>query len=241
MISPLYSSGPKVEENNFFRPHPRVQHLKKLYFMLFLQQSISLALSIFTLYDMDFVDFLLSYKKIIFPLAILFILMIIILAFFCRTPFSQFPLNYFVYLIFTASLAFFDAYFITFDSSYSFLMIVVACWFTVLSLWVYSLTTKCEFTYQGATLFLLASVMLVMEGFLLYSSVRLDIVLLIVLAQLIWGYYLVYDTQTVVSGVKYDWNKDDYVLGAIGVYIDIIVLFLRLCELIKNLIVKERN
>ena len=120
-------------------------------------------------------------------------------------------------------------------------MILVGVWLISASLLIYVLTTKCEITYQGATLFILAAIFLGLEGFLLYSSMSLLSIMIISIAEIIWGFYIIYDTQTIVSGVKYDWNTDDCVSGAIGIYMDVIVLILRLCELIKNLIVKERN
>jgi len=57
----------------------------------------------------------------------------------------------------------------------------------------------------------------------------------------VWAFYLVYDTQTIVSGAKYEWSRDDWVVGAVLVYMDVFILFLRLCELIRQLIIKERN
>ena len=57
----------------------------------------------------------------------------------------------------------------------------------------------------------------------------------------VFGFYLIYDTQTNISGTKHEWAKDDAYSGAALVYIDILVLGLRFCELVRQLIIRERN
>lgn len=239
MISPAYEN-PRIDENAFFKIHPRVRHLRNLYFMSVLQLTIVVIVSVLAMKIDDYNDFLAENFFILY-IAVVIMALILVMSFFFRSALSQSPLNYFAYFLFTLSFSLFGSYLCISNYYEACFMIIMAGWITAVSLWIYSLTTKCEFTYQGATLFLLAAVFLLLEGFLLYSSIRVDILLLIIFFQLIWGFYLVYDTQTIVSGVKYDWNKDDFVLGSIGIYVDILVLFLRLCELVKNLIVKERN
>lgn len=242
MISPTYQQHKEEEDKQVFmlRTHPRISHLRKLYLMLAIQWTLAVVVTTIALRVEDFSDFL-SENLVIYIIAILFLFLTLALAFFFRSAMSQFPLNALVYFLFTAALSLIFAYICVIDKSNTLLMILVGCWLITISLLVYVLTNKCEITYQGATLFIVAAIFIVLEGFLLYSSTRLVIIMLVSIAEVIWGFYLVYDTQTIVSGVKYDWIKDDYVSGAIGVYMDVIVLFLRLCELIKNLIVKERN
>ena len=45
---------------------------------------------------------------------------------------------------------------------------------------------------------------------------------------LFFGAYLVIDTQLIMGGNRYGLTLDDYVVGALFLYIDIIALFLRI-------------
>ena len=238
MISPSY----QIQEDKQFVPrtHPRISHLRKLYFLMALQWTFTLMISILTMKFEEF-SIILSENSFILYVSLLTTILILLFTFFFRSAASQMPVNLLVYFFFTVSIAFCFAYGVIYDESLSCFMILMGGFLISLSLLMYVLTTKCEITYQGATLFILASIFIVLEGFLLYSSMKVVIVLMVSFAEVMWGFYVVYDTQTMVSGVKYDWNKDDYVSGAVKVYVDVIVLFLRLTELIKNLIVKERN
>jgi hypothetical protein len=238
MISPVYQS--QKEEDFGFKTHPRISHLRKLYLLLFLQWSMAALITILAIQIDDFNDFLLE-NPIIFAISIIFLIIIIAMTFIFRSVASQFPLNILLYLLFSIGLAFSFAYAAIDDNSNACFMILISLWAVSLSLFIYVLTTKCEITYQGATLFILAAIFLVLEWFLFYTTTSVPVVFLVLIGAVIWGFYLIYDTQTIVSGVKYDWNKDDYVSGAVGIYMDVMVLGLRLCELLKNLVVRDRT
>jgi FtsH-binding integral membrane protein len=53
---------------------------------------------------------------------------------------------------------------------------------------------------------------------------------------IVFGMYLVFDTQYIVGGQnrKYSINKDDYIMGAMILYIDIINLFIFILDLLKG-------
>ena len=92
----------------------------------------------------------------------------------------------------------------------------------VISLTVYAFTTKTDFTILGGLFFIL--------GFVLIGAVILGIffrskIYQIILASLIlvfYGLYLIYDTQLIVGNQKYSLSYDDYIIGALSLYIDIV-------------------
>ena len=53
-----------------------------------------------------------------------------------------------------------------------------------------------------------------------------------------YGAYLIYDTQLIVGGRRRELTLDDYVIGALILYLDIIKIILKLLELCKK---KEDN
>jgi hypothetical protein len=46
--------------------------------------------------------------------------------------------------------------------------------------------------------------------------------------------YLVYDTQLLVGGKRYELSEEEYVFGALSIYIDVIQIFLFLLQLFGN-------
>ena len=56
---------------------------------------------------------------------------------------------------------------------------------------------------------------------------------------IIWGFFLVYESQTRVSEVKLE-NRDS-IISAVTVYLDVFVLVLKVTELLRQIIIKERS
>ena len=46
-----------------------------------------------------------------------------------------------------------------------------------------------------------------------------------------YGLYLIYDTQLVAGGGQHELSYDDYIVGALLIYVDIMMLFLELLKL----------
>ena len=109
------------------------------------------------------------------------------------------------------------------------------------SLFIYVMASKAELTYQGATLFIIGGLMLIFQVFLIFTKANFNSMVFIFFAEIFFAYYIIYDTQTNVSGSNYNWSKDCWISGAVVIYVDIFILFLRLCELMRQLIIRERN
>ena len=52
------------------------------------------------------------------------------------------------------------------------------------------------------------------------------------LGTLIFGIYLIFDTQLIVGEGRYKLGIDDYILGAMILYVDIIMIFIYLLQLV---------
>jgi FtsH-binding integral membrane protein len=51
---------------------------------------------------------------------------------------------------------------------------------------------------------------------------------------ILFGFYLIYDIQLLAGGGAYELNSDDYILGALLLYIDIITIFLHILKIIGS-------
>ena len=243
---PFPRSQPNVtepEDGKFLIPlvHPRITFLRKLYFLLFLQLLVCGICTVSVYFVKELQEDLNSTPTYLIMIPLFVVLTILILTFFQRKYVSKSPTNILVFLAFTCFLAFSFAWITALDSTMLLLMCMISACSVAFSLLIYVLTTKTELTYQGACLFVLGAIFIVFQVFILFTQARMECLIFGLILNIVWGCYLIYDTQTSVSGTNYDWGKDDPYSGAVLIYIDIFILVLRLCELVRQLIVRERN
>ena len=97
----------------------------------------------------------------------------------------------------------------------------------------YACFTKTDVTYLGGVLsamsFVVVLVLILGIGFY-FPWMRLGIIVIVLLLTSFW---IIYDTQLIVGGKhkRHQLDTDDYIIGALIIYIDIITLFLYLLEL----------
>jgi len=56
-------------------------------------------------------------------------------------------------------------------------------------------------------------------------------IIISVLGVFLFGVYLIFDTQYVMGGKRYQLSLDDYIVGALILYMDIVMIFLYLLSL----------
>ena len=116
-------------------------------------------------------------------------------------------------------------------------VVVVAAIMTfaiVFSLSLYAIFTKEDFTTKWGILIVLLVAMLILGIVSIFAwSPFLDN-LYCCLGVIVFGIYLVIDTQLIIGGRKMKLSMDDYIIGALILYIDIIQIFLYLLELLSK-------
>ena len=96
----------------------------------------------------------------------------------------------------------------------------------------YACTTKTDFTMCGGFFFLLCIVMIMLICISFFMSwVSWWHPVLSGFLILCYGLFLIYDTQLIAGGKKYELGYDDYIIGSLLLYVDIIMLFLELLRL----------
>jgi len=147
----------------------------------------------------------------------------------------QVPTNYILCGIFT----FTEAYMVsTICTVYDPQLVMMAALMTAamtLALTLYACTTKTDVTYFGGSLFIAGCAIFLMITFSWFFQNTFFEVVVCVCAIVVYGFYLIYDTQLIVGGFSHELGIDDYVIGAIIIYIDVIVLFLRMLRLLAIL------
>ena len=135
-------------------------------------------------------------------------------------------MNYILLFIFTLCEAFFFSYVASKYSAQSSLMAGGMTLVMAVALTVYACFTKTDFTVCSSLFFVLsiAALMLIPISLLMRFAKWWHPVLCTLMI-CIFALYLIYDTQLIAGGGQYKLTLDDYVVGAMILYIDIMGLF----------------
>lgn len=101
-------------------------------------------------------------------------------------------------------------------------------------------TTTMDLTNCGTTLCLLGLAHMVIGIVLTLILVplgyaKLASLLVSIAGAMLVSFYLIYDLQLIMGGRKCELSPEEYIMGAVMLYVDIIMLFLYLLEIFKNL------
>lgn len=159
---------------------------------------------------------------------------ILILTMFCvPNIFRSVPTNYILLFLWTSCEAYMVATAASFYPPEIVLYAVLLTTIVVVTLTVYALTTKTDFTFLTGLMFALTSVLFfwglftLIFGFFLYT-------VYCVLGVFVFSLYLILDTQLIFGRYGQAYLIDDYILAALNIYIDIIQLFLYILQLMKR-------
>ena len=97
----------------------------------------------------------------------------------------------------------------------------------------YACFTKRDYTTCGGSLFglLIGGVLFAVFMGIFYHSRPVQVVVCLIFI-IIYTFYIVYDTQLIAGGGRWKLSYDDYIIGAMFLYIDIIGLFIYVLSLI---------
>ncbi|CAD8080707.1 unnamed protein product [Paramecium sonneborni] len=121
-------------------------------------------------------------------------------------------------------------------------LIFIALSMTVLmtfGLTLYACTTKDDFTICTGLLWSLVICLFMLIIFSILFPSRLLQILISVFAIFLYSVYVIVDTQLIIGDKRHALQKDDYILGAIILYVDIVMLFIELLKLLVILFGKK--
>lgn len=222
-------------EEPLVKINPRLGFIQKVYGILTLQLILTVFLCVLAMFSTKYYSFMQSSAGIAFLiLAIIFSFVISIMLSCCKSMARNVPTNYILLTIFT----FCEGYIISYscaavDKKIVFMAAVMTLGITF-ALTLYAMTTKTDFTFYGGILFVCGMAMLLITLFMMFTSNPFLHVLFSGLGVILYGIYLIYDTQLIVGNKKHELSIDDYVLGALFIYLDIILIFLYLLDLLSS-------
>lgn len=156
-----------------------------------------------------------------------------IIALTCCGMHRSVPANYILTLVFTLSEAYLVSIICARYDPPTVLTAVVMTASIVVALTIYAITTKTDFTAMGGIL-LCALVAFAFFGlFSIFFGAAMKI-FYCTLGVILFGIYLVFDTQMIVGKHGYQYSKEDYILAAINLYLDIIQIFIYILQILGS-------
>lgn len=141
------------------------------------------------------------------------------------------PTNYVLLFAFTGCEGYIvSALCSTMNPKIVFLASSMTCAITLM-LTYYACTTKTDFTLCGSVFFIASCCLLLFGLFAMFFKVLH--VVYCVAGVFLYALYLVYDTQLIVGNKENKIDIDDYILGAMMLYLDIINMFVYLLQILK--------
>ena len=145
--------------------------------------------------------------------------------------FRTVPTNYIVLTVFTLSYSWMIATVTCFYTPSSVITALFLTFVTVVSLTIYAWRTKKDFTVFGGTLF--TALVLLFFSSIIYLFIRIPLLHLLITygGLILFAIYLIYDTQLLIGSGKVSFSEDDYILAAINLYLDVVILFLKILSI----------
>lgn len=226
--NPLFFQSDKKGESVLNSSVPvRLAFLRKVYGILSVQLAMTTLVSSFIMFTPSFQLFMarnswLMIVNILANLAVTFPLI---------SKRQEYPTNFYLMGVFTMFNSLSLGMII---SQYDLLLVSQAFFLTaiiVVSLTMYTLQSTKDFQWLGGMLY--SALMVSALGGLLHIFFRNSVMetMLSVLGAFIFAGYIIYDTQLIMKHL----NPEEYVIGVLNLYMDIINLFIKILKILNTL------
>jgi len=208
--------------------------VRKVYGILCVQLAITVLACIAAIYYQPLGHFMASNWIVLILVAVFAIAFLITLSCFIEVARST-PWNYIILILFTLTMSYLVAATCAVYEEAGMgnlvLWAAISTFALVAALTAYAWTTDSDITMWGGVLFCCCiglTLFMIMDWFIGSSLIY---TILCAVAVVLFGIYLVYDTQLLMGNKKYALSEDDYILGALALYLDVIMIFVYLLEL----------
>ena len=222
------------EEDSNIQLKIRLGFIRKVYGIILFQVLITVLACISAIFFPSFQYFIQVHNEFII-ISFITALVTEIMLVCCKSMSTSVPLNYILLLIFTAAESYLVASLVIIYESSSVLVCALVTFVMVLGISLYACFTKKDFTLCGTTLFLLLIGLTCFSliGIILSRFIKITLyeTFLDCAGVILFGFYLIYDTQLVIGRNKRYLSEDDYIGAALQIYVDIIAIFVRILSL----------
>ena len=208
----------------------RLGFIRKVYGILSAQLLLTTLMCVLSITSKSYATFQITHPAFLWVSIIASI--VILLAICCVPGVSrQVPLNYCLLFAFT----FFEGYMVSaLCAKTDPRLVLMAAAMTsaiTIALTLYACTTKTDFTLYGSILFICSCCLMLMGIFAMFF--KFMHVVVCTLGIFLYAVYLVYDTQLMMGNKENSLDVEDYILGALMLYLDIINMFIYILNILK--------
>ena len=204
--------------------------ISKVYGILTFQIIITSIVVYFALISPSFQELLLKSASMYY-LSTFISLFCLLLPLCSPKIYQKVPTNYIILTIFTLSYSWLVALVCCLYTFRSVMTALFLTFVTVFSLSIYAMTTKKDFTVCGGTLFVCLILLIFSSLIFIIIPIPLSNLLFNYISLVLFSIYLIYDTQLLIGKGRVKFSEDDYILAAINIYLDIIILFLKILQI----------
>ena len=202
----------------------------KVYGILGYQIIITFLVVFLAFVNSSFQEFLLTSHSI-YGICCLISLICLLLPLCSPKIYQSVPTNYIVMTAFTLSYSWIIA---AFTCLYTFSSVMGALFLTlvtVVTLTIYAWKTKEDYSVSGGAL--IVSLVLLIFSTFIFAIFGLPFfnVLITYLSLVLFSVYLIYDTQLLCGKGRHKFSEDDYILAAINIYLDVVILFTKILSI----------
>jgi FtsH-binding integral membrane protein len=210
----------------------RLGFIRKVYGILSFQLLLTTAMCMLSIASKPFAEFQQKNPAIMWICIIGTIVVMIAISCF-RSVARTVPTNY----ILLATFTFFEGYLVSFlcgktNPKLVLMAAVMTCAITF-ALTYYACTTKKDFTVYNSLLFIAVIILMLLGLFVMLTQNKILHIIYCCIGVFIYSIYLIYDTQLLMGNKENALEIEDYILGALMLYVDIIQLFINLLSILK--------
>jgi FtsH-binding integral membrane protein len=217
-----------------FEKELRKSFIQKVFGILSAQLVLTFLICVISLSSKDIRHFQMKNTALLY--LCMGITLIISITLFCFLNIARkVPINYFLCFLFTICKTYLVSYMCIFISPKIVLMALTMTCALVIGLTLYAFITKTDFTGYGHYMFIASLLMLVCGLFISFTNNKIIHVIYSGLGVLMFSIYLIYDVQLISGNYENKLDYDDYIIGSMILYIDIIMLFEHILNIMNSL------
>jgi FtsH-binding integral membrane protein len=214
--------------------HIRLGFIRKVYGVLSAQLFLTMLLCFISMTTPSFQKFQVDHPTLMYIAAGCSIILVLALSCF-KSLARTVPTNYILLAIFTLC----EAYLVSLlcgivEPKLVFMAAAMTCAITF-ALTYYACTTKKDFTIYNSALFIAATCLLLFSLFAMFTRNNIVHILISSCGVFLYSMYLIYDTQVIMGNKQYELDVEDYIYGAMMLYLDVINIFIYILDILQRL------
>ncbi|CAL8343132.1 unnamed protein product [Boreogadus saida] len=208
--------------------------IRKVYFILAAQLSFTVAIvAVFTFVD-PVRQFVIAYPALYWAsFGIYFVVYCVLIC--CKEARRRFPWNFVLLIIFTLAMSYMTGTIASYYDTKAVFLAIGITTIVCLAVTIFCFQTKVDFTSCGGLLCILAVLLMILGVItavvLSFQYIPWLHMLYAAIGAVIYTLFLAYNTQLLLGNRELALSPEEYVYGALSLYIDIVQIFLFILEI----------